>query len=135
MQSSLVLLTRCWERPLRYLLLIVTTCHVLGRVNNYWGTHEYQPGRGNVSHFHLLLDCLEDREELAQTVACKLRRFNCEIKQFAGAHSTILNKPRTAKVGAISKAQNLKGGPFGLCETPGGCKKIFKKLKGDPLAT
>ena len=34
------------------------------------------------------------------------------------------NKPRTAKVGAISKAQNLKGGPFGLCETPAGCKKI-----------
>ena len=36
------------------------------------------------------------------------------------------NKPRTAKVGAISNAQNLKGGPFGLCETPAGCKK-FKK--------
>ena len=42
------------------------------------------------------------------------------------------NKPRTAKVGAISKAQNLKGGPFGLCETPAGCKK-FKKLKGGPF--
>ena len=27
---------------------------------------------------------------------------------------------RTAKVGAISEAQNLKGGPFGLCETPAG---------------
>ena len=39
------------------------------------------------------------------------------------------NKPRTAKVGAISKAQNLKGGPFGLCETPAGCKK----LKGGPF--
>ena len=37
------------------------------------------------------------------------------------------NKPRTAKVGAISKAQILKGGPFGLCETPAGCKKFFKK--------
>ena len=36
------------------------------------------------------------------------------------------NKPRTAKVGAISKAQNLKGGPFGLCETPAGCKKFLK---------
>ena len=36
------------------------------------------------------------------------------------------NKPGTAKVGAISKAQILKGGPFGLCETPAGCKK-FKK--------
>ena len=34
------------------------------------------------------------------------------------------NKPRTAKVGAISKAQNLKGRPFGLCETPAGCKKF-----------
>ena len=45
------------------------------------------------------------------------------------------NKPRTAKVGAISKAQNLKGGPFGLCETPAGCKKFEKKLKGDPLGT
>ena len=43
-----------------------------------------------------------------------------------------INKPRTAKVGAISKAQNLKGGPFGLCETPAGCKK-FKKLKGGPF--
>ena len=36
----------------------------------------------------------------------------------------IRNKPRTAKVGAISKAQNLKGGPIGLCETPAGCKKF-----------
>ena len=43
------------------------------------------------------------------------------------------NKPRTAKVGAISKAQNLKGGPFGLCETPAGCKKFEKKLKGGPF--
>ena len=42
------------------------------------------------------------------------------------------NKPRTAKVSAISKAQNLKGGPFGLCETPAGCKK-FKKMKGRPF--
>ena len=45
------------------------------------------------------------------------------------------NKPRTAKVGAISKAQNLKGGPFGLCETPAGCKKILKNQRGDPLET
>ena len=44
------------------------------------------------------------------------------------------NKPRTAKVGAISKAQNLKGGPFGLCETPAGCKK-GKKIEGEPLGT
>ena len=44
-----------------------------------------------------------------------------------------MNKPRTAKVGAISKAQNLKGGPFGLCETPAGCKKFLKKLKGGPF--
>ena len=36
------------------------------------------------------------------------------------------NKPRTAKIGAISKAQNLKGGPFGLCETPAGCKIFLK---------
>ena len=39
----------------------------------------------------------------------------------------ITNKPGTAKVGAISKAQNLKRGPFGLCETPAGCKKFLKK--------
>ena len=45
------------------------------------------------------------------------------------------NKPRTAKVGAISKAQNLKGGPFGLCETPAGCKKFKKNWRGDPLET
>ena len=38
----------------------------------------------------------------------------------------IANKPGTAKVGAISKAQNLKGGPFGLCETPAGCKNFLK---------
>ena len=44
-----------------------------------------------------------------------------------------MNKPRTAKVGAISKAQNLKGGPFGLCETPAGCKKFENKLKGGPF--
>ena len=43
---------------------------------------------------------------------------------FAVASSS--NKPRTAKVGAISKAQSLKG----LCETPAGCKKFEKKLKG-----
>ena len=42
------------------------------------------------------------------------------------------NKPRTAKVGAISKAHNLKGGPSGLCETPAGCKK-FKKIEGGTL--
>ena len=46
---------------------------------------------------------------------------------------TINNKPRTAKVGAISKAQSLKGGPFGLCETPAGCKNFEKKLKGGPF--
>ena len=40
------------------------------------------------------------------------------------------NKPRTAKVGAISKAQNLKGVPFGLCETPAGCKKNSKNEGG-----
>ena len=36
-------------------------------------------------------------------------------------------------MGAISKAQNLKGGPFGLCETPAGCKKFEKKMKGGPF--
>ena len=41
--------------------------------------------------------------------------------------TTTHNKPGTAKVGAISKAQNLKGGPFGFCETPAGCKNFFKK--------
>ena len=40
------------------------------------------------------------------------------------------NKPRTAKVGVISKAQSLKGGPFGLCETPAGCKKSEKNEGG-----
>ena len=42
-----------------------------------------------------------------------------------------VNKPGTAKVGAISKIQTCKrgGGPFGLCETPVGCK-ISKQLKG-----
>ena len=43
---------------------------------------------------------------------------------FEVVHLLRLNKPGTAKVGAISKAQNLKGGPFGLCETPAGCKKF-----------
>ena len=28
-----------------------------------------------------------------------------------------------------------KGRPVGLCETPAGCKKFEKKLKGDPLET
>ena len=41
-----------------------------------------------------------------------------------------MNKPGTAKVGAISKAQNLKGGPFGLFETPAGCKKFLKNEGG-----
>ena len=50
--------------------------------------------------------------------------------QFGGFSEQHQNKPRTAKVGAISKAQSLKGGPFGLCETPAGCKKFEKKLKG-----
>ena len=44
----------------------------------------------------------------------------------------IFNKPRTAKVGTISKPKNLKGGPFGLCENPAGCKK-FKKIEGGTL--
>ena len=46
-----------------------------------------------------------------------------------------INKPRTAKVGAKSEAQNLKGVPFGLCETPAGCKKFEKNRRGDPLET
>ena len=40
-----------------------------------------------------------------------------------------LNKPRTAKVGAISKAQNLKGGPFGFVKLQLVAKNL-KKLKG-----
>ena len=32
----------------------------------------------------------------------------------------------------MSKAQNSKGGPFGLCETPAGCKK-YKKIEGGTL--
>ena len=51
---------------------------------------------------------------------------------FKNIVSKVQNKPRTAKVGAISKAQNLKGGPFGLCETPADCKK-FLKIEGGPF--
>ena len=42
------------------------------------------------------------------------------------------NKPGTARVGAISKAQNCKRGPFGLCETLVGCKSS-KKIEGRTL--
>ena len=97
MQSSLVLLTRCWERALRYLLFIITKRHVLGTVRNFWGTHEFQPGRGNLSHFHLLLDCVESREALAKTIACKMRRFNSEIKQFATAHPQLIRNDEEAE--------------------------------------
>ena len=38
---------------------------------------------------------------------------------------SVIEKQAGNKVGAISKAQNLKGGPFGLCETPAGCKNFF----------
>ena len=41
-----------------------------------------------------------------------------------------MNKPRTAKVGAIFKAQNCRRGPLGFCETPA-CCKILKKLEGE----
>ena len=44
----------------------------------------------------------------------------------------ILNKPRTAKVGAISKAQNLKGGPSGFVKLQLFAKN-FKNLKGGPF--
>ena len=98
MQSCLVLLTRCWERALRSLLHMITKSNVLGTVRNYWGTHEYQPGRGNLSHFHLLVDCVESREELALTIACKLRRFNTEIRQFAHAHPRIIANEEEAEV-------------------------------------
>ena len=50
------------------------------------------------------------------------------IKHCVGIPDMIIlfkNKPGTAKVGAISKAQILKGGPFGLFETPAGCKNFF----------
>ena len=97
MQSSLVLLTRCWERALRYLLFIITKRHVLGTVRNFWGTHEFQPGRGNLSHFHLLLDCVESREALAKTIACKMRRFNFEIKEFAIAHPQLVRSDEEAE--------------------------------------
>ena len=52
-------------------------------------------------------------------------------KHFSSSRN--INKPRTAKVGAISKAQNLKGGPFELCETPAGCEKFEKKIEGGTL--
>ena len=63
-----------------------------------------------------------------------LKKFHNQYETRTQTNFTCtINKPRTAKVGAISKAQNLKGGPFGLCETPAGCKKNFKKLKGGPF--
>ena len=52
--------------------------------------------------------------------------FNSSVEKLGGSS----NKPRTAKVGAISKAQNLKSGPFGFCETPAGCKKFLKTEGG-----
>ena len=48
--------------------------------------------------------------------------------EFAAIKPT--NKPGTAQVGAISKAQNLRGEPFGLFETPAGCKKLLKNEGG-----
>ena len=38
------------------------------------------------------------------------------------------------QLNSVTVSKNVKGGPFGLCETPAGCK-IWKKLKGDPLRT
>ena len=35
------------------------------------------------------------------------------------------------KLALYLRLKIVKGGPFGLCETPFGCK-TFKKLKGDP---
>ena len=45
---------------------------------------------------------------------------------------TLFNKPRTAKVGAISKAQNLKGDPSGFVKLQLVAKNL-KKLKGGPF--
>ena len=42
------------------------------------------------------------------------------------------NKPRTAEVGAISKAQNLQGDPSGFVKLQLVAKN-FKKLKGGPF--
>ena len=56
----------------------------------------------------------------AYTSRQSLRKF------YKNSMMILFNKLRTAKVGAISKAQNLKGGPFELCETPAGCKKFLK---------
>ena len=42
------------------------------------------------------------------------------------------NKPRTAKVGAISKAQNLKGGPSGFVKLQLVAKN-FQKIEGGPF--
>ena len=44
-----------------------------------------------------------------------------------------MNKPGTANVGAISKAQNVKWGPFEVSETPVGCKIWKKKNEGSTL--
>ena len=90
MQSSSVLLTRCWEKGLQCLLHIITKCDNLGTERKFWGTHELQPGRGNLSQFHLTLDCTETREELVYTMESKLQRFNAENRDFAVAYPRLL---------------------------------------------
>ena len=59
--------------------------------------------------------------------------FNFELNYVKSQRSVYCNnnKPRTAKVRAISKAENCKRGPFWLCRTPFVCKKS-KQTKGDP---
>ena len=75
------------------------------------------------------------RERLNSDPVSRLKTQKCSFRHLQDIFDDNLNKPRTAKVGAISKAQNLKGGLFGLCETPAGCKKFEKKWRGDPLET
>ena len=71
---------------------------------------------------------------LTKSLRPKMVRISMKIPTvFSFGITETVNRPRTAKVGAISKAQNLKGGPFGLCETPAGCKKFLKNRRGDPL--
>ena len=81
-----------------------------------------QVAGGQHDHVRLCLELVQLREHGVHHSDCVRGLVSWKTTATLSSSCYHRNKPGTAKVGAISKAQNCKRGAFGLCETPVACK-------------